>query len=170
MANEMSCQTLSKGRQTNSLLFEILSPKVAQCSEQIQDLSDLRDFIPSWGQGWYNHWGHTAQTILGQLVLGKKWLGAGYKDTFDQSNCVSLPSMNLTPVFARTQGQEENSPEGQCFKEGFQWSLANLCNTRGRFQEGMPFRPLGLSLKTAQEMSKILIVLKFIGELPSCQQ
>ena len=25
--------------------------------------------------------------------------------------------MNLTPVFARTQGQEENSLEGQCFKE-----------------------------------------------------
>ena len=31
--------------------------------------------------------------------------------------CVSLPSMNLTPVFARTQGQEENSLEGQCLKE-----------------------------------------------------
>ena len=28
-----------------------------------------------------------------------------------------LPRKNLTPVFARTQGQEENSLEGQCFKE-----------------------------------------------------
>ena len=25
--------------------------------------------------------------------------------------------MNLTPVFARTQGQEENSLQGHCFKE-----------------------------------------------------
>ena len=28
-----------------------------------------------------------------------------------------MPSMDLTPVFARAQGQEENSLEGQCFKE-----------------------------------------------------
>ena len=28
-----------------------------------------------------------------------------------------LPSMDLTPVFARTQGQEENSLEGECFSE-----------------------------------------------------
>ena len=33
------------------------------------------------------------------------------------SDVFVLPRMDLTPVFARTQGQEENSLEGQCFKE-----------------------------------------------------
>ena len=33
------------------------------------------------------------------------------------SDVLVLPNMDLTPVFARTQGQEENSLEGQCFKE-----------------------------------------------------
>ena len=46
--------------------------------------------------------------------------------------------------------------------KGFQWSPANWCNTRGRFQEGMPLRPLGLSLQVVQETSKILIVLTLV--------
>ena len=45
----------------------------------------LEGLIQRWSQGWNNHWGHTVQTLLGQLVLGKK-AGCWYKDTFDQSN------------------------------------------------------------------------------------
>ena len=33
------------------------------------------------------------------------------------SDVFLLPSMDLTPVFSRTQGQEEDTLEGQCFKE-----------------------------------------------------
>ena len=86
--------------------------------------------------------------------------------------CVSLPGINL-PCLPEPRVKRKTVLEAMLQRglfKGFQWSLTNWCNPRGRFQEGMSFRPLGLSLKTAQETSKILIVLKFIGELPSCQQ
>ena len=53
-------------------------------------------------------------------------------------------------MFARNQGQEENSLEGQCFKEaslrGFNGALPSGATPWGRFQEGMPLQPLGPSL------------------------
>ena len=83
--------------------------------------------------------------------------------------------MDLTPAFARTQGQEENSLEGQCFKKaslrGLNGALP-IGETPGEFQEGMPPDPYVCLYvnSTVQETSEILILLTFIGELPSCQQ
>ena len=69
------------------------------------------------------------------------------------SDVFVLPSMDLTPAFARTQGQEENSLEGQCFKE------ASLRGSNGAL-------PIGATPGEGE----ILILLTFIGELTSCQQ
>ena len=75
------------------------------------------------------------------------------------SDILVLPSMDLTPAFTRTQGQQEDSLEGQreVSLRGSNGAFVSWCKTRGRFQEGMPLRPLGLSLETIQETSEIFM-------------
>ena len=56
-----------------------------------------------------------------------------------------LPSMDLTPAFAHTQGQEENSLEGQCFKEaslrGSNGALPIGVTPEGGSMRGCPSNP-----------------------------
>ena len=44
----------------------------AQCSNRTKGPVRLEGPIQSWGQGWYNHWGHIVWSLFGQLLLGKR--------------------------------------------------------------------------------------------------
>ena len=88
---------------------------------------------------------------------------------------ILLPSMDLTPAFARTQDQKENSLEGQMLQrglfKGLKWSLCQLVQHQGEVPGGMPIRHLGLSLwKLSRRRVRFSSLLTLIGELPNCQQ
>ena len=76
--------------------------------------------------------------------------------------------MYLTPVFARTQGQEENSLEGQMLQKGlfywFKWSLCQLVQNQGEVPGGDAPPTFGsVSMETIQETSGILIFADIYG-------
>ena len=51
---------------------------------------------------------------------------------------------------------------------GSKGALVNWCNTRERFQEGMPLLPLGLSLwKLSRRRVRFSSLLTFMGTLPN---
>ena len=77
------------------------------------------------------------------------------------SDVLVLPSMDLTRAFARTQGLEENSLEGQMLKgslfNGFKWSLYQLVQHQGEVPGGDTPPSFGsVSVETILEMSEIL--------------
>ena len=85
------------------------------------------------------------------------------------SEILFLPGMDLTPVLTQTQGQKENKVK--CFKEaslrGSIGAFGSWCNTRERFQEGIPLRTLGLSLwKLSRRQVRFSSLLIFMGEFP----
>ena len=78
------------------------------------------------------------------------------------SDVLVLPCMDLTPSFTRTQGQKEDSLEGQMLQRclrGSKGAFVSWCSTRERFQEGTPLRPFGLSL---WKLSKRRVRLSFL--------
>ena len=121
--------------------------------------------IQSWGQGWYNHWGHTVWTLLGQLILGEKagcWIQGNLRPVRLVSNISVLPSMNLTSTLTRPKGQEENRLEGQMLQGGlFNWFKRGLCQlvqNQGEVPGGDSPPAFGsVSVETIQETSEILI-------------
>ena len=73
-----------------------------------------------------------------------------------------LSSMDLTPAFTRTQGQEENSLEGQMLQrgifKGFKRSLCQLVHHQGEVRGGYaPPTLRSVSVEIIQETSEILI-------------
>ena len=83
-----------------------------------------------------------------------------------------LQSMDLTLAFTRTQGQQENSLEGQKLQRGLfkrcTGSLCQLVQHQGEVPGGMPFLPLGLSLwKLSKSRVRISALLTLIGVFPS---
>ena len=81
-----------------------------------------------------------------------------------------LPCMNLTPSFAGAQGQKEDSLEGKMFQglSGSNGAFVSWCSTRERFQEGIPLRPLGLSLwKLSRGRVRLSSLLILTVTLPS---
>ena len=69
----------------------------------------------------------------------------GAKTVWLVSDIFVLPSMDLTSASARTQGQEENSLEGQCFNEaslrGSNGALPIGTTTEGGSRRGYPSDP-----------------------------
>ena len=149
------CRNLSQRRQNHLLILpEVWGPlqRIAQCSNLKEGPVRLEGPIQSWDQGWYNHWGHTVWTLLGQLILGKKagwWIHRG---TFDQSDlylivllCQAWISLLHLPD---PRGKRKTVLKVKCFKEdpliGSNGALVSRCKTSERLQEGIP--SLGLSL------------------------
>ena len=88
------------------------------------------------------------------------------------SDVLVLPSMDLTPAFARIQRQEENSLEGQMLQGGlfhwFEWSLCQVVKHQGQVPGGdAPLTFRSVSMESIQEMSEIFIFADIMGELPS---
>ena len=84
------------------------------------------------------------------------------------SDILILASMDLTPVFAQTQGQEENSLESQMLLKslfnGFKWSLCQLVEHQGQVPGGEPLLTFGsVSVEIIQETSEILIIADIYG-------
>ena len=78
------------------------------------------------------------------------------------SDILVLPSMDLIPAFARTQGQKENSLEGQMLQsglfKGLKWSLCQLVQNQGEVPGGYaPPTLRSISVETIQERSEIFI-------------
>ena len=78
------------------------------------------------------------------------------------SDVFLLLNTDLTPVFARTKGQEEYSLEGQVLQrglfEGFKWSLCQLVQHQGEVPGGAAPLTLGsVSVETIQETNEIFI-------------
>ena len=76
--------------------------------------------------------------------------------------------MDLTPALARTQGQKENSLEGQMLQRGlfywFEWSLCQLVQHQGEVPAGDAPPILGsVSMEIVQETSWILIFADIYG-------
>ena len=81
-----------------------------------------------------------------------------------------LSSMDLTPVFAQPQGQEENTFEGQMLQRGLfnqlKSSLCQLVQHKGEVLEGdAPPTLRSVSMETVQETSKILIFADISGRI-----
>ena len=129
---------------------------MAPCHDLPQERAHLR-----WGQGWYNHWGHTVWTLFGQLIPIRL-----------VSKIPVLPSMNLTSVLARPSARRKTVLKVKCFKEasliGSNGALVSWCKTSERFQEGIPLLPLGLSLwKLSRRRVRFSSLLMLKGEFPS---
>ena len=80
-----------------------------------------------------------------------------------------LPSMNLTPPFTRTQGQQENSLEGQILQrdlfKGFKRSLCQLVQYQGEVPGGdVPPTFRSVSVEAIRETSEIFI----LADIDSC--
>ena len=80
-------------------------------------------------------------------------------------------SIDLTPAFARTQGQQENSFESQMLQRGlfngFKWSLCQLVQHQGEVQgRDAPPTLRSVSVETTKEMSEILIFSDINGRIP----
>ena len=91
------------------------------------------------------------------------------------SDVLVLPRIDLTPAFARPQGQEENSFEGQMFQGGlfywFKWSLCQLVQHQGEITGGNAPPSFGsVSVETIQETSEILIFADINGRIPPGSQ
>ena len=90
------------------------------------------------------------------------------------SNISVLPGMNLTFALARPKGQEEYRLEGQMLQGGLlDWIKRSLswCTASEKFQEGMPFLPLGLSpQKLSRRRVRFSSLLMLKGEFPVYQQ
>ena len=116
-----------------------------------------------------------SEPFLASWFLDRK-LGEGYKETLDQSDwrlmflCnqawISLLSLPEPKAIRKT------VLKGKCFKEayfrGSKGAFVSWCNTRDRFQEGMPFLPLGLSLwKLFRRRVRFASLLTLMVALPS---
>ena len=87
------------------------------------------------------------------------------------SDVLVLPIMDLTPAFARPQGHEENSLEGQMLQRGlfnqFEWSLCQLVQHQGEVPGGDAPPTIGsISNETGQEMSEIFAFADIYGRIP----
>ena len=84
------------------------------------------------------------------------------------SDVLILPSMDLTPAFARPQGQEENSLEGEMLQRGlfngFKCRLCQLVQHQGEVPGGdAPPTLRSVSMETIQETSEIIIFTDIYG-------
>ena len=84
------------------------------------------------------------------------------------SDVFLLPNMDLTPVFAQTQGQKEYSLENQVLQRGlfngFKWSLCQLVQHLGEIPRGdAPLTLRSVSMETIDEPSEILIFPNIYG-------
>ena len=87
------------------------------------------------------------------------------------SHDLVLLSMDLTLVFAQTQGQEENRLEGQMPQRGlfnwFKWSLCQLVQHQGEVPGGdTPPTFRSVSVETIQKTSEIRIFADIYGQIP----
>ena len=106
---------------------------------------------------------------LASWFLERK-LGDGYRDTLDQSVwCLMLLCCHAWISLLRLPEPKANRKvvlKVKCFKDaslrGSNGAFVNWCSTRERFQEGIPLRPLGLSLwklsKRRVRLSSLLIL------------
>ena len=130
---------------------------------------------PELGPGLLYPWGHPVWTLFGQLILGEK-AGWRVQRHLDQSDwcliflfcqaCISL--LRLPDPRAK----RKTVLKVKCFKEasliGSKWPLSAGAKTRERFQEGIPFRPLGLSQwKLSRRRVRFSPLLILMGEFPS---
>ena len=80
-----------------------------------------------------------------------------------------LPSMYLTSMLARTQGQEETALKVKCFKEAFNWFKKNLvswCKNQGEVPGGGSPPAFGsVSVEVIQETSEIFILTNIDGQI-----
>ena len=87
------------------------------------------------------------------------------------SDVLILPSINLTPLFTRTQGQKENTLEGQMHQRGvfngLEMRLCQLVLHQGKVPGRHTPPTFGsVSVKSIQEMNEILIFADIYGRIP----
>ena len=108
------------------------------------------------------------------MVLGKK-AGRGVQGYFRpvclMSDISVLPSMDLTPAFTRTQGQQEISLEGQMLQrgifKGFKGTLCQLVQYQGEVAGGdAPLTLKSVSVEAIQETSEIFIFADIDRRIP----
>ena len=138
-------KTFLKGEDELIVLFEILSQKVAQYSEQTQDLSGLWEWSRVRARVGITTGAELSRLSLASWFLGKKGWVLGTKTPWTVVWCVSLLSMNLTPVLAESRVKRKNSLEAQCFKEaslrGSNGALPIGATPGGGSRRGCPSNP-----------------------------
>ena len=115
----------------------------------------------------------TGATLSGPSLASwflERKLGDGNKDTLDQSDwclmflcCQAWISLLLLP---EPRAKRKTALKVRCFRDaslrGSKGAFVSWCSTRERFQEGIPLRPLGLSLwklsKRRVRLSSLLIL------------
>ena len=110
---------------------------------------------------------------LASCFLERK-LGDGYRDTLDQSDwclmflcCHACISLLLLP---EPSAKRNMVLKVKSFKSlrGSKGAFVNWCSTRERFQEGIPLRPLGLSLwKLSKRRVRLTSLLMMTVVLPN---
>ena len=108
---------------------------------------------------------------LASWFLERK-LGEGYNDTLLMFDVLVLPRVDLTPAFTEPRAKRKIVLKAICFKEaslrGSNGAFVSWCNTRERFQEGIPLRPLGLYLwKLSKRRVTFSSLLTLMGEFPN---
>ena len=103
-------------------------------------------------------------------------LGDGYRDTLDQSVwCLMFLCCHAWISLLRLPEPKANRKvvlKVKCFKDaslrGSNGAFVSWCSTRERFKEGIPLRPLGLSLwKLSKRRVRLSSLLIFTFALPS---
>ena len=112
---------------------------------------------------------------LASWFLDRK-LDEGYKDTLDQSDWCLMFFCNQVCIsllrLPEPRANRKTVLKVKCFNEasfrGSKGAFVSWCKTRGRFQEGIPLLPLGLSLwKLSRRRVRFSSLLTLMGELPN---
>ena len=121
----------------------------------------------------------TGATLSGPSLASwflERKLGDGKRDTLDQSDwclmflcCHACISLLLLP---EPRAKRKTVLKVRCFSDaslrGSKGAFVSWCNTRERFQEGMPLLPLGLSLwKLSKRRVRLSSLLILTVRLPS---
>ena len=121
----------------------------------------------------------TGATLSGPSLASwflERKLGDGNRDTLDQSNwclmflcCQAWISLLLLP---EPRAKRKTVLKVRCFRDaslsGSKGAFVSWCSTRERFQEGIPLRPLGLSLwKLSRRRERLSSLLILTVTLPS---
>ena len=116
----------------------------------------------------------TGATLSGPSLAS--WFLDGNRDTLDQSDwclmflcCQAWISLLLLP---EPRAKRKTVLKVKCFSDaslrGSKGAFVSWCNTRERFQEGIPLRPLGLSLwKLSRRRVRLSSLLILTVVLPS---
>ena len=139
------------------------------------DLSPLSDLSTMGARAGITTGATLSGPSLDSWFLERK-LGEGYYDTLDQSDWYLIFLCNQAWIsllrLPEPKAKRKRVLKVKCFREaplrGSNGGFVSWCSTRERFQEGMPLRPLGLSLwKLSRRRARFSSLLTLMGEFPS---